>query len=299
MQAKPLSLLQIKKIYQQFAKFRVSVQQPIVKYRFKIPLRTSALYLTIYHTRRIIIQGSIEAKEQFWEKTHTFWKQIQWIDWYSNPSIINNLEQKINHEELIWGGDESGKGDVFGSIHLTLVKNSSRLNIMARKLHLQDSKKMSDQKILWLGPKLLKICKAEQSCYYIKITPSQIINKNLNLVLAQHYLKLILQIKDDYPIVIDAFCSGQKLREYWGEKTPSKKKITVKQKGESYFNAIAIASIISRYHFLHELQTWQKLFSLVDEIPKGANKITQKIAKAYLVKNPRMAKFIKINYIKV
>ncbi len=291
MQTNRLTQIQIDEIIKHFYEFRSGVSHPTMKARFQIPIRFSMIYLTIYQTKKILVQGDIETKKRFWEITQNFWRQINCTAWYLQTP-------NTKREALIWGGDESGKGDVFGSIHLTLVRNTPKLNLLVKQFHLQDSKKMSDQRILFLAPKILGVLKAAKSCYWLKIVPGKLINKNLNAVLAQHYWELISQTNDQIPVVIDAFCSYQKLREYWGNRSPSGNKISVKEKGESFFNAIAVASIISRYHFLQELKNWENTFALVNAIPKGASRKAQNTAKVYLAQNPKMAKIIKINYIK-
>ena len=294
---------QITQIYRKFCKYQVVNPTSLYQFRFKITdVADQIIYLNIYQTNTLTVQGTEEGKKQFWQKTKLFWKQINCFAW-SSP-LINPRETRdggqSKSESFIWGGDEAGKGDIFGSIHLTLVKNNPTLNALIIKLNLRDSKKMSDRQIFAYAPQIIHTLKQTGATYYRQtLAPTVIGSANLNALLAKKYYNLVLQTPvNERKVVIDAFCTEKKWKEYLASHPPLRKNLFLQEQAETRFYAVAIASILSRYFFLLELEEIAQIYQLKTAI-KGASKRVQAIAKAVLKTNPSSKKHIKVRFLKL
>lgn len=261
-----LTLTQKKQICKQFSNYWSGddIKNYIV---WKAKLTEFRISLTIYTSNKLLIQGSENAKIKFWENTQSFWKKIDYI-WMSNS--LNN--------DIVWGGDESGKGDYFGSIYITLVKCDQKMQDFCQSLNLRDSKKMTDSKVIDYGKLLLK--KFPHLIKTTKIKPSSINKtKNLNQLLAEKYWNLIMQINNrSENVIIDGFCSLQNFQKY----LPGKQLINIKliPRAESKYLAVAIASIISRYQFLVELSDLKAKYGIL--LKKGSGDLSKKQALNFL-----------------
>ncbi len=179
------------------------------------------------------------------------------------------------------GSDEVGVGDFFGPLVVTAVYVSGDDIAYLQKLRINDSKKMSDDRILEIAPRLKRRIKN----YVVLLSPeklSELASQGLNMhriMSAAHNAshKGIIEKYDldtSTIVYIDQFESEENYRRYVGNEVVENP-LYFKTKGETYYPSVAAASVISRYHFLKEWQAMEKKFGCI--IPKGASSSVDKI----------------------
>ena len=174
------------------------------------------------------------------------------------------------------GSDEVGTGDYFGPIVVTSCFVPKEDIRFLEELGVGDSKKIDDSKILKIAPQIAKRIKY-RSIILTHKEYNEKYNKdiNMNKIKAILHNKVLYQLvneekpKFDY-IIVDEFAREARYYEYINEQDKIQRNITFLTKAEDKNNAVACASIISRYIFLKEFD------KICDEIhiplPKGAGK---------------------------
>ena len=202
------------------------------------------------------------------------------------PKVRQKEEWKFFDNQI--GSDEVGVGDFFGPL-IVVAAYVSWLDITTLKeLGVDDSKRLSDEKIREIAPELVKRFK------YSKLTISndkynEVISKgeNLNSVKANMHNRALANLVSLYPevdnIFVDQFCVR---KTYYGYLNDDKEvKVTGIQfstKGESFFPCVALASVIARYSFLLEMDKLKEKYGV--EFPKGASNKVNDFAKSLLEK---------------
>ena len=172
------------------------------------------------------------------------------------------------------GSDEVGTGDYFGPIVVTACY-VSKIKFL-EELGVGDSKKIDDAKILKIAPEIAKRIKYKSVILTNKEYNEKYTKElNMNKIKAILHNKVLYQLvhsdidKYDY-IIVDEFAREARYYEYIKDQDAVQRGITFLTKAEDKNNAVACASIISRYLFLREFD------KLCDEIhiplPKGAGK---------------------------
>lgn len=172
------------------------------------------------------------------------------------------------------GSDEVGTGDYYGPIVVTACFVSRDDIPFLEELGVGDSKKIDDSKILKIAPQIAKKIKYKSVIlsnkeYNEKYTKDINMNK-IKAVLHNRVLyQLITEEKPKYDyIIVDEFAREARYYDYISDQKLIQRGITFLTKAEDKNNAVACASIISRYLFLKEFD------KLCDEIhiplPKGA-----------------------------
>ena len=155
------------------------------------------------------------------------------------------------------GSDEVGTGDYFGPIVVTASYVSKENIKEVMNLGVKDSKKITDDIILKIGPKLIKTI--PHSTY---ILDNQTYNKyptNMNKIKAiLHNKVLVNMVKNNYEdvkyVVVDQFCFPKNYFEYIKDAKEVYKNITFTTNAEDKCYAVAVSSIICRYVFLMEMK---------------------------------------------
>ena len=142
------------------------------------------------------------------------------------------------------------------------------------ELGIGDSKKIDDQKILEIAPKIAKKIKYKSVIlsnkeYNEKYNKDTNMNKIKAILHNRVLYQLITEEKPKYDyIIVDEFARENRYYEYLKDQKVIQRGITFLTKAEDINPAVACASIISRYLFLKEFD------KLCDEIhiplPKGA-----------------------------
>ena len=174
------------------------------------------------------------------------------------------------------GSDEVGTGDYFGPIVVTACYVSKYDIKFLEELGVGDSKKIDDTKILKIAPEIAKKIKYKSVILTNKEYNEKYTKElNMNKIKAILHNKVLYQLvhsdidKYDY-IIVDEFAREARYYEYIKDQEAVQRGITFLTKAEDKNNAVACASIISRYLFLKEFD------KMCDEIhiplPKGAGK---------------------------
>lgn len=191
---------------------------------------------------------------------------------------------KYNHFNCI-GSDEAGSGDYFGPLTVCAAYVSTENIAILKTLGVDDSKKLTDTKIVELAEQLItfiphSLLTLHNDKYNIQQAKGWTQVK-MKAVLHNEAIKNVLAKIDkhtvDY-IVIDQFAKREVYNHYALSETPLPQKTQFETKGESKSLAIAAASIISRYAFVKYMDQISQQIQM--EIPKGAsNKVDLMAAK--------------------
>lgn len=186
------------------------------------------------------------------------------------------------------GSDEVGVGDFLLPMVVvaTYIKKSDIAKL--KNLGVDDSKKLSDERIKTVAKKLLTFVE------YSKLTlPNEKFNEmmlkheNLNSLKAKMHNRALHNLVEKHPetvgIYVDEFCSKELFYKYLNDEgEPQVKDISFRTKGESLFPSVAAASIIARYSFLLEVEKLNKKYKM--EFPLGTNQKVIEFSKKFIKK---------------
>lgn len=258
----------------------------------KIPFETSKLSrgmkaktkykgtsISIYNSNKVMFQGK-DAERIAAQLLPNVTK--------SQPSNMktSTTKQTISYNQFqCIGSDEAGSGDYFGPLTVCAAYVSHKNVQILKALGVDDSKKLTDTKIVELAEQLvtfiphsLLVMNNEKYNEKQKAGWSQV---KMKAVLHNEAIKNVTQKIDttelDY-IVIDQFAEAGVYKRYALSDLPFSDKTKFETKGESKSIAIAAASIISRYAFVKHMDRLTQ--SVKTDIPKGAsNKVDLTAAK--------------------
>ncbi|MDW4066539.1 ribonuclease HIII [Staphylococcus saprophyticus] len=258
----------------------------------KIPFETSQLSqgmkaktkykgtsISIYNSNKVMFQGK-DAERIAAQLLPNVTK--------SQPSSkkASTTKQTISYNRFqCIGSDEAGSGDYFGPLTVCAAYVSHKNVQILKALGVDDSKKLTDTKIVELAEQLvtfiphsLLVMNNEKYNEKQKAGWSQV---KMKAVLHNEAIKNVTQKIDttelDY-IVIDQFAEAGVYKRYALSDLPFSNKTKFETKGESKSIAIAAASIISRYAFVKHMNRLTQ--SVKTDIPKGAsNKVDLTAAK--------------------
>ena len=186
------------------------------------------------------------------------------------------------------GSDEVGTGDFFGPVIVCAAYSRQDQIPWLRALKVNDSKKLTDQKILEIVPELLdKVVFSKLTCHNPKY--NELINKgytmnSIKAILHNHaLLKVREKVGPDIPCFVDEFCAVDLYYKYLAyEPKVLTKNITFTTKGESWYPSVAVGSLIARYSFLKEMELLESTYQM--ELPKGASTRVDEAAKKFVDK---------------
>ena len=210
---------------------------------------------------------------------------------FDENATLNEVKVTTAPKKAVWiclgnqfGSDEVGTGDLFGPICVAaaLVKESDIARL--KELGIDDSKRLTDEKIKELG----KILINEFAYSQVAVSNekyNELVDKGLNIneMKCKLHNQVLLNLKKKYPsvknIFIDQFVSEDKYYKYLSDTRNVVNDITFKTKGESYYPCVAVASIIARYSFLLKMEKLSKKYKR--EIPFGASKKVTEFAQQF------------------
>lgn len=198
------------------------------------------------------------------------------------------------------GSDEVGFGDLFGPIIVASSYIDSTLLEYISSLGVTDSKLLTDEKILEIGPKL--ISKVPYSELYL---PQEKYNQieqngfNMNKIKAKMHNRVLLNLAKKYPtaeLKIDQFASEPIYYSYLKEEKEIARPIEFSTKGELAFPSVAVASVIARYAFLKRMEQLDKIYDV--HFPFGANAKVDKFGIEFVKKfgKEELNKVAKMNF---
>ena len=222
--------------------------------------------ITMYESGKIMFQGTTADVDS------SMWLEMDGQSKKDSPEV-KEKEKKYYYCSSI-GSDEVGTGDYFGPIVVTasFVKNEDIPYL--EELGIKDSKKLTDEKILDITPKV-----AKKISYKSLILSNQEYNEkhgsnnNMNKIKAIMHNKVLYQMvqetkeKYDY-IIVDEFARENRYYDYIKDMKEIQRGITFMTKAEDKNLAVACSSVISRYIFLKEFDKLSD--SLHIPLPKGA-----------------------------
>ena len=238
--------------------------------------------VTLYESGKVVFQGK-DA-----DLASDFWIQTEKIN--GGDVIVKNSETKkqtkptfVNprvYNSSAIGSDEVGTGDYFGPIVVTAAFVHKEKIGYLEELGVRDSKKLTDDKILEIVPKIIKEIPYESMILTNK-EYNEMYSKELNMnkIKAILHNKVLFKLKEKQPnydfIIVDQFAESYVYFSYLKEVPNVVRNITFFTKGEDKHLSVACASLISRYIFIQEFDKICKNIGRL--IPKGASDLVDKI----------------------
>ena len=238
-------------------------KNPYIRYFLKLPQAT----VSIYTSGKVLLQG--EGAEKY---ARFFGYQV--------------VGQTSGQNLPLIGTDEVGNGSYFGGLAVVASFVTPDQHDFLRKLGVGDSKTLTDLKIRQIAP----ILKEKIQHQALLLSPSkynEVIGDRYNAVsvkvaLHNQAIYLLLQ-KGVQPekIVIDAFTSAKNYDKYLAQETNRfSNPISLEEKAEGKYLAVAVSSIIARELFLENLENLGR--ELGYQLPSGAGTASDKVASQIL-----------------
>lgn len=221
--------------------------------------KTANCVITAYTTNKVLFQGKNAEEEA------SIWMALTDSNFY-----LTSI-----------GSDEVGTGDYFGPVVVVSCYLSDEKKELLQKLHIRDSKELSDNVIQKIAPILFKelpysllVVNNEK---YNELTIDERMNLNqlkakLHKQAIQHLLK---KINTKPPIIVDEFTSKENFAKYTNDPLFTSQLIFT-MKAESKYASVACASIMARYKFLLELANLSNKLGIT--LHKGTNDIVEEQA---------------------
>ena len=238
-------------------------KNPYIRYFLRLPQAT----VSIYTSGKVLLQG--EGAEKY---ARFFGYQV--------------VEENRGQNLPLIGTDEVGNGSYFGGLAVVASFVTPDQHDFLRKLGVGDSKTLTDQKISQIAP----ILKEKIQHQALLLSPSkynEVIGDRYNAVsvkvaLHNQAIYLLLQ-KGVQPekIVIDAFTSAKNYDKYLAQEANRfSNPISLEEKAEGKYLAVAVSSIIARDLFLENLENLGR--ELGYQLPSGAGTASDKVASQIL-----------------
>ena len=238
-------------------------KNPYIRYFLRLPQAT----VSIYTSGKVLLQG--EGAEKY-------------ASFFGYQVVEENRGQNL---PLI-GTDEVGNGSYFGGLAVVASFVTPDQHAFLRKLGVGDSKTLTDQKIRQIAP----VLKEKIQHQALLLSPSkynEVIGDRYNAVsvkvaLHNQAIYLLLQ-KGIQPekIVIDAFTSAKNYDKYLAQEANRfSNPISLEEKAEGKYLAVAVSSIIARDLFLENLENLGR--ELGYQLPSGAGTASDKVASQIL-----------------
>lgn len=236
--------------------------------------------VTLYNSGKAVFQGiSAEIDASMWEAIS---KGMDINDFSETNKKETKKEINIPINISSIGSDEVGTGDYFGPIVVTAsYVNKENIEFLTN-LGVRDSKKISDEAILKIVPKIIK-----KIPYKSIILSNQDYNKhygkdmNMNKIKAILHNKALLDLikENDFQydyIVVDQFEPEKSFYKHLENSKEIIKDVTFITKAEDKCLSVAVSSLISRYIFIKQIDKLGEKYGIF--LPKGATSYVDDIA---------------------
>ena len=238
-------------------------KNPYIRYFLKLPQAT----VSIYTSGKVLLQG--EGAEK-----------------YASFFGYEVVEETSGQNLPLIGTDEVGNGSYFGGLAVVASFVTPDQHDFLRKLGVGDSKTLTDQKIRQIAP----ILKEKIQHQALLLSPSkynEVIGDRYNAVsvkVALHNQAIYLLLQKGFQpekIVIDAFTSAKNYDKYLSQEANRfSNPISLEEKAEGKYLAVAVSSIIARDLFLENLENLGR--ELGYQLPSGAGTASDKVASQIL-----------------
>lgn len=235
---------------------------------------TGDTIVTLYESGKAMFQGvSADIEAGMWESIRKDKDNIDYFMDTKDTKVKKDVEVEIPSDISSVGSDEVGTGDYYGPIVVTASFVSKDNIPFLTELGVRDSKKLSDEQILKIVPKIIKkipyktimLSNKEYNDNYGK-------DMNMNKIKAVLHNKVLTEmVKDnnyDY-IVVDQFEPEKSYYNHLSDVPNPLKGITFITKAEDKCLSVAVSSLISRYIFIKEMDKLGDKYGIF--LPKGAN----------------------------
>ena len=224
--------------------------------------------VTMYESGKVMFQGKSADVDS-----------AMWIEMDGAEKIVKERKEKDKADMKYYntssiGSDEVGTGDYYGPIVVTasLVKKEDIPYL--EELGIKDSKKLTDDKILEIAPRVAKRIKYKSIILNNTEYNQKYKDNNMNKIKAIMHNKALFQMVQETPkeeydyIIVDEFAHEERYYAYLKDTPNIQRGITFMTKAEDKNLAVACSSVISRYIFLKEFDKLAD--SLHIPLPKGA-----------------------------
>ena len=235
---------------------------------------TGDTIVTLYESGKAMFQGvSADIEAGMWESIRKDKDNIDYFMDTKDTKIKKEDQVEIPSDIASVGSDEVGTGDYYGPIVVTASFVGKDNIPFLTELGVRDSKKLSDEQILKIVPKIIKkipyktimLSNKEYNDNYGK-------DMNMNKIKAVLHNKVLTEmVKDnDYDyIVVDQFEPEKSYYNHLSDVPNPLKGITFITKAEDKCLSVAVSSLISRYIFIKEMDKLGDKYGIF--LPKGAN----------------------------
>ena len=238
-------------------------KNPYIRYFLRLPQAT----VSIYTSGKVLLQG--EGAEKY---ARFFGYQV--------------VEENRGQNFPLIGTDEVGNGSYFGGLAVVASFVTPDQHAFLRKLGVGDSKTLTDQKIRQIAPilkeKILHLALLLSPSKYNEVIGDRYNAVSVKVALHNQAIYLLLQ-KGVQPekIVIDAFTSAKNYDKYLAQEANRfSNPISLEEKAEGKYLAVAVSSIIARNLFLENLENLGR--ELGYQLPSGAGTASDKVASQIL-----------------
>lgn len=250
--------------------------------------------VTMYESGKIMFQGTTADVDS------SMWLEMDGQSKKEN-SEIKEKEKKYYYCSSI-GSDEVGTGDYFGPIVVTASFVKKEDIPYLEELGIKDSKKLTDEKILDIAPKVAKKIRYKSLILSnLEYNEKHGNNNNMNKIKAIMHNKALYQMVQDTHeeydyIIVDEFARENRYYDYIKEMKEIQRGITFMTKAEDKNLAVACSSVISRYIFLKEFDKLSD--SIHIPLPKGAGNNVDKIGEEIVDKygQDKLKEIAKLNF---
>ncbi len=228
-------------------------------------------YIKIYKTGSIVIEGKKEK------------------------DLYNKFIEILNENNFI-GMDEVGVGDFFGPTVYTAVKMTiaTKEKFKDLCLSIKDSKKIKDEEIIKIYNTIKNIVEYEVTIVWDKDIPNNF--NSIEQKMYYHYKNYEkIRFEEEEKIVIDLFTTVNNFNKVSQRlKTNYPNKLILENQADSKFFCVALASIISRYYFIKEMEKLNQKYNFT--FPYGANVKNKAKEFVKLYSKEELSKFCKTTF---
>lgn len=235
---------------------------------------TGDTIVTLYESGKAMFQGvSADIEAGMWESIRKDKDNIDYFMDTKDTKVKKEDQVDIPSDIASVGSDEVGTGDYYGPIVVTASFVSKDNIPFLTELGVRDSKKLSDEQILKIVPKIIK-----KIPYKTIMLSNKEYNDNYGKDMNMNKIKTVLHnkvltemVKDnDYDyIVVDQFEPEKSYYNHLSDVPNPLKGITFITKAEDKCLSVAVSSLISRYIFIKEMDKLGDKYGIF--LPKGAN----------------------------